>query len=121
MARTARKPAPVAAQLQMKVDTVKAAPAPARATPPPPPAPVMRSAYVERSDLVERPPFGGWLTRQLTGKSEAMDMLIKGAKVDPSFPKSGDPDDVRKHLGGRGADPDVFEAIDDAELAWLAY
>ncbi len=120
MARAARRKAVPAAQLQLKVDAIKT-PAPRPAVPAAPPPPLMRSAYVERRDLVERPPFGGWLTRQPIGKSDAMDLLIKGSKLDPAFPKSGDPDDVRKHLGGRGADPDVFEAIDDAELAWLAY
>lgn len=47
-------------------------------------------------------------------------MLIAGAKRDASFPKDGDPDAVRHHLGARGADSDVFEAIDDAERYWLA-
>lgn len=120
MARAARKKAVPAAQLQLKVDAITT-PAPRPAAPAAPPPPLMRSAYVERRDMVERPPFGGWLTRQPIGKSDAMDMLIKGSKLDPTFPKSGDPDDVRKHLGTRGADPDVFEAIDDAELSWLAY
>jgi hypothetical protein len=127
MARAARKKAPAAKQLQMEVDAIVAAPVGARETRAPqpvPPAsvePTLRSTIVERLDMIERPPFGGWLTRQPTGNSDAMDMLIKGAKGDPSFPKAGDPDAVRKHLGERGADPDVFEAIDDAELSWLAY
>lgn len=121
MPRAARKTAPTGAQLQTKVDAVAATSRPPRAAPPPPPTvPVERSTYVDQ-DTAARPPFGGWLMRQLTGKSEAMDMLIKGAKLDPTFPKGGDPEAVRQHLGKRGADPDVFEAIDDAELSWLAY
>jgi hypothetical protein len=37
-----------------------------------------------------------------------MDVVIKGAKIDLSFPKGGNPGAVRHLLGARGADPDVF-------------
>lgn len=122
MARPARrKPAPSPAQLQMQVDAVPAAPP--RHTPraeQPAPPPLERSTYADE-DVSERPPFGGWLTRQAGVRNDAMEMLVKAAKADRGFPKAGSPDDVRKYIGARGADPDLFEAIDDAELDWLAY
>jgi hypothetical protein len=104
----------------MDVDRVLTAP-PRPAPPPPPPAPpepVIRSVYPEDRYVQERPAFGGWLILQ-KGRSEWLDKLAGAAKSDPSFPKRGDPDAVRKHLGERGADGDMFEALDDAESEWL--
>ena len=54
------------------------------------------------------------------GTPGAIGVLAATAASDSSFPKTGPPDDVRKHLNARGADWDMFEAVDDAESAWLA-
>lgn len=129
MARaTTRKSAKKPPQMEMSM----AAPAPAPVSMPaaPPSAPTLapresitaalKKVVAQHNSEPERSPFGGWLLRQPTGRSEALDMLIKGAKHDPRFPKAGDPDAVRAHVGKQGADPDLFEAIDDAELMWLA-
>ena len=66
----------------------------------------------------ERGPFGRWL---LTQPAEGMIApLIEAAKRDPKFPRDGSPDDVRARLNACGAEGDMFEAVDDAELDWAA-
>jgi hypothetical protein len=50
----------------------------------------------------------------------ALASLIKAAKSDPKFPLDGSPDDVRARLNACGAEGDMFEAVDDAELDWVA-
>jgi hypothetical protein len=37
------------------------------------------------------------------------------------FPKDGDAEAMRKRLSELGADPDMHEALDDAELAWASF
>ncbi len=61
--------------------------------------------------------FGTWLLAQQTRKGWVGD-LAKAAKADRAFPKRGSPDDVRKRLQEMGAEGDVYEALDDAELDW---
>jgi hypothetical protein len=78
--------------------------------------------YTVAGDAAEGPvrqPFGEWLLTQKDRKGWVGD-LAKAAKADPGFPKRGDPDDVRKRLKDLGASGDVYEALDDAELDWLA-
>ncbi|WCT75063.1 YozE family protein [Sphingomonas naphthae] len=74
--------------------------------------------FYAEEPAIHRQPFGGWLVKQVTHRSEWIANLAKAAKADPGFPKAGDPEEVRKYLSGRGADGDVFEAIDDAEREW---
>lgn len=45
--------------------------------------------------------------------------LAKSAKGDPKFRVAMSPDDLRKKLQEAGAEGDAFEALDDAEVAWL--
>ncbi len=120
MARTttARRPAP--RDLQKQIDEIDAHPAKPAAVTPPASAPAteaVHTVYVE-DPAVDRLPFGAWLVKQIQHKREWIANLAKMAKVDPGFPKSGSPDDVRKHLTVRGADGDAFEAVDDAETEW---
>lgn len=68
----------------------------------------------------EREPFGEWLLRQSSRKDWIGD-LAKAAKADRSFPKGGTVDDVRRRLQEQGADGDVHEALDDAELDWASF
>lgn len=62
-------------------------------------------------------PFGRWLLSQ-KDRGDWIDEIASAARKDPLFPKNGTPDEVRKHMATRGADSDVFEALDDAELDW---
>jgi hypothetical protein len=66
-----------------------------------------------------RAKFGRWLLRQ-KNRGDWIDGLAAGARLDPAFPKDGDPDEVRKRMSEQGADSDMFEALDDAERDWLA-
>lgn len=66
-----------------------------------------------------REPFGRWLICQ-QDRGDWIDQLAASARRDPSFPKSGTPDEVRKHLALRGVtDADTIEQLDDAERDWL--
>ena len=67
----------------------------------------------------EREPFGTWLLVQVD-RSDWIVGLAKAARSDPGFPKRGTVDKVRECLRAQGADPDAFEALDDAELDWLS-
>jgi hypothetical protein len=122
MARPARKKAPPPGQLQMAIDRIPAAPP----RPTSPPAPVLppeappRSTYVEdRYAAPERPAFGAWLLKQ-KGKGGLVGQLADGAAADRAFPKGGDVEAVRARLRAVMADGDMYEAVDDAESAWLA-
>jgi hypothetical protein len=64
-------------------------------------------------------PFGQWVLQQ-TERGGFLGQLAKAAKADRAFPKDGDPEAVRKRLSLQGADPDMHEALDDAELDWMA-
>jgi hypothetical protein len=68
----------------------------------------------------ERGAFGRWLVRQTDARG-LLGNLVKAAKADPRFPLDGDPEAVRKRLGECGADGDMFEAVDEAEIDWLSY
>lgn len=68
----------------------------------------------------ERVPFGCWVLQQID-RGGFIGELAKAAKADRAFPRGGDPEAVRKRLSEQGADPDMHEALDDAELDWKAY
>ncbi len=68
----------------------------------------------------ERGPFGRWLLMQAE-RSDFVGQLAKAAKADRGFPQNGTPEDVRKRLNANGADPDMHEALDDAELDWASF
>jgi hypothetical protein len=69
---------------------------------------------------VDAVPFGRWILMQAE-RGGLIGRLAAAAKSDRAFPKEGDPTDVRKHLNLLGADPDMHEALDDAELDWKSY
>ena len=58
---------------------------------------------------------------RLAERGGLIGQLAAAAKTDRAFPKDGDPTDVRKRLNLQGADPDMHEALDDAELDWKSY
>lgn len=66
-----------------------------------------------------REPFGRWLLAQRS-RGDWIDALADAARADRAFPKDGDPEAVRLRMTELGADPDAFEALDDAELHWLS-
>ncbi|WP_103728940.1 hypothetical protein [Novosphingobium sp. HII-3] len=73
------------------------------------------------SDAPDEPvPFGRWVLEQ-THRGGFLGQLATIAKSDRGFPRNGDPTAVRKRLGDTGADPEMFEAVDDAELDWASY
>lgn len=47
--------------------------------------------------------------------------LANAAKGDRQFPRSGSPDEVRKHLNAMQASGEMFEAVEDAEVDGLCY
>ena len=72
------------------------------------------------SEAPEAPvPFGRWVLQQVE-RGGFLGDLAKAAKADRAFPKDGSPEAVRKRLSEQGADPDMHEALDDAELDWAA-
>ncbi len=64
-------------------------------------------------------PFGTWLVAQ-QGRGGFIGGLADAAAGDRSFPRAGDVDAARKWLQARMASGDDWEALDDAELDWLA-
>jgi hypothetical protein len=67
-----------------------------------------------------RPAFGTWLLAQ-QGRGGLIGQLATGAAADRGFPRYGDVEAVRSRLRAIQADGDMFEAVDDAELDWIAY
>lgn len=80
----------------------------------------------ERDDLAGVEPerkcltFGRWILEQ-HDRGGFIGQLATIAKSDRGFPKDGTPDAVRKRLGDTGADPEMFEAVDDAEMDWVSW
>lgn len=68
----------------------------------------------------EAVPFGRWVLEQID-RGGFIGELAKAAKADRGFPKDGGPDAVRKRLGDTGADPEMFDAVEDAELDWASF
>ena len=66
-----------------------------------------------------RPAFGQWLVTQ-KDRSDLVGQLAVGAIADRRFPRSADPEAVRKHLSAMQAEGDMFAAVDDAESDWLS-
>jgi len=68
--------------------------------------------------LDETEPFGTWLLTQGNRDCWIGD-LATAAKADRTFPRAGDPEEVRRHLSDKHAESDMLEAVDDAENLWL--
>lgn len=77
----------------------------------------MATAYFEDAD---RQPFGAWLVKQ-TGARSFVAQLADSAAKDRTFPRQGTVEDARKWLQAQRASGDDWEALDDAESAWLAW
>lgn len=64
-------------------------------------------------------PFGQWLVKQ-AGRGGFVGELADAALADRWFPRQGDVEAARRWLQDRRASGDDWEALDDAELDWLA-
>ena len=69
------------------------------------------------ASVMTRPAFGEWLLQQ-KDKGGFIGQLVDAALADRGFPKRGDPEAVRRRLTAAGAEPEMFEAVDDAEMDW---
>lgn len=65
-----------------------------------------------------RPPFGTWLLKQVH-RDDPIGNLAKAAAADRSFPRSGDVKAISKRLNIAGADPEMHQALEEAELDWI--
>jgi hypothetical protein len=63
--------------------------------------------------------FVSWLIAQ-RDRPGLIGKLAAGAAGDRGLPKSSSVEQVRLRLSAHQADPEMFEALDDAELDWLA-
>ncbi len=72
-----------------------------------------------KMEKVTREPFGRWLLAQ-RDREDRIDPIAAAARLDPGFPKDGDPEAVRRHLAERGASAEVLDGLSDAELDWLS-
>lgn len=70
-------------------------------------------------DDAERMPFGIWLMQQ-RDRSGFVGQLANSAAADRTFPKTGTYEDARKWMQAQRASGDDWEALEDAESAWLA-
>ncbi len=132
MARVGRRKAPILTNENPmlpfaweEIAAVECVPAPVvkpRLVPKPKPVPVAVPVPVLSRRPIPRPlpstPFGTWLLAQAQ-KDGWIGDLAKAAKADRAFPRGGDADAVRQRLSLAGAEADMVEAVDAAELAWL--
>lgn len=79
----------------------------------------MPRAATARRPAAAAAPFGRWLLSQ-TDRAGLVGQLAVAAGADAKFPKDGSPADVRQRLLATQASGDMFEALDDAEIAWPA-
>ena len=64
--------------------------------------------------------LGRWLLAQ-HGRSDAIGQLADAARRDPRFPADGDYLAISKRLNEVGAEGDMHEALEDADLDWSCY
>lgn len=67
----------------------------------------------------ERAPFGRWLVDQ-KGRGGFVGHLATAAASERGFPRDGDVEAARKWLQEQRPSGDDWEAVEDAESAWLA-
>jgi hypothetical protein len=68
----------------------------------------------------EKPAFARWLLLQVD-QGGFLGQLAQVATSDRGYPKDSDAEAVRKRLNTLGADTDMHEALDDAELEWSSF
>lgn len=67
----------------------------------------------------QRECFGRWLLAQIK-RDDAIGQLARDAFKDSGFPKDGDFKAVSRRLNMVGAPPEMHEALEEAEMDWLA-
>ncbi|MFC3442588.1 hypothetical protein ACFOKF_15540 [Sphingobium rhizovicinum] len=67
----------------------------------------------------KKPSFGQWLIEQ-DKRAGAIGDLAKHAKADRGFPRSGTVKDVWKRLNGMQVESEIYDAMEEAELDYLA-
>lgn len=67
-----------------------------------------------------KPPLGQWLLKQAT-RTDAIGVLAQAAKRDAGFPKEGDFQAISARLNALGAEGEMHQALEEAELDWAAY
>lgn len=75
--------------------------------------------HVNPQQFEKKPPFSQWLVAQ-ENRAGAIGELAKFAKADRAFPRDGTPKDAWKRLNQVGAESDLYAAMEEAELDWLA-
>lgn len=73
----------------------------------------------DRARMEPALPFGAWLVQQ-QGRSGFIGGLAEAAAKDRKFPRHGDVAAARKWLQDNRASGDDWEALEDAELDYLA-
>lgn len=73
-----------------------------------------------RIDRAGAEPLGRWLLAQHR-RSDIVGQLADAARRDPAFPADGDFAAISKRLNAVGADGDMHEALELAEIDWAAY
>lgn len=66
-----------------------------------------------------KPPFGQWLIEQ-EKREGVIGELARHAKADRSFPRNGTIKDVWKRLNTMQVEGDLYDAMEEAELDYLA-
>jgi hypothetical protein len=67
----------------------------------------------------KKPPFGRWLIEQ-GGRTGAIGILANHAKADRGFPRDGDAKAAWKRLNAMQVESDLYDAMEEAELDYLA-
>ena len=76
--------------------------------------------YHERIERPGTKSLGRWLLAQ-QARTDAIGDLAKAARGDRGFPVDGDFKAISARLNELGADGDMHQALDDAEIDWVAY
>ena len=75
--------------------------------------------YQSRISAAPAQPLGRWLLSQ-HARTDIVGELAQSARRDPGFPADGDFAAISKRLNALGADGDMHEALETAELDWAA-
>ena len=76
--------------------------------------------YHQRIQLPGKASLGRWLLSQ-HHRDDTIGTLAKAARDDRGFPADGDFRAISARLNQLGADGDMHQALEDAELDWVAY
>lgn len=79
----------------------------------------MRQEVIERYAPTKEP-FGTWLLAQV-GRDDDIGQLARCARADAGFPWTGDAKAVSKRLNELQADPEMHQALEEAEMDWAAF